>query len=307
MTRIHLVVTGVLEKRAMHRSLQRACRVWSPEAEVRLLDPQRVEQFTTNPIPAAPAPSHPRVAAEARKMADAMIAAVVLGRRRSERADFAFGIVDLELLNRSNAAGVVEYFATHMANALGDWFGASEADRNRALRVREQCSFHLCVPMTEAYFFAEPEALVRAGCTRRSCFDPAQRDVECFRVDDPDYERAIPSDPGLEEVLARHPGLRSCDDPAEPLGSGLDWWRAHPKHYIEFLSENAYHEARQGVAALATLAWPSVVAPANQSAFARSLIDDLIEAVSPGRGAAIPGARQPLTERRAGRFLRNIG
>ena len=285
MIRVQLVVTGRSERAALHTSLERACRVFSPRVEFVFLEPQYVDSFTsgsralTPPLPDDPVKKDP-----ARKLADAVIAALVDGRRKNERADYAFAVDDLEVPNAANANGVVKYFATHMERALLDRFGSSQADQTRRQRVRERASFHLLAPMLEAYFFASTTVLEAAGAVRPSVFDAMQSDLESFSVDDSAYSEWCVGQSKL-----------------------LDWCCRHPKLYVKYLcSPQRYRETREGKAALDVLSWRETVARAEFTRFARSMLDDLVEALSPGAELAIQGDRHPLTERTPGRFLRNI-
>jgi hypothetical protein len=122
----------------------------------------------------------------------------------------------------------------------------SSLARHERLRtaVAERCSFHLLVPMVEAYFFGEPEALTRAGAVHTSRFNPQTQDVEAFVVEHPPFP----------EADARH-----------------------PKRYLKFLSDGGYRETKHGVAALKDLSWPTVLATPTFTQSARALIDDIAD------------------------------
>src|SRR5689334_20565086 len=101
-------------------------------------------------------------------------------------------------------------------------------DRSVAI-VRERCSFHLLSPMIEVYFFGEPAALTRAGARRAAKLDPAERDLEDFATDDPDF---------LSPADGKHPVWATAN-------------RArHPKSYLRFLCDptganpRAYRETK---------------------------------------------------------------
>ena len=285
MIRVQFVVTGRSERAALHTSLERACRLFAPRGEFVFLEPQYVDSFTsgtralTPPVPDDPVKKDP-----ARKLADAVIAALVDGRRKNERADYAFAVDDLEVPNAANADAVVAYFATHMERALLDRFGSSQADQTRRQKVCERASFHLLAPMLEAYFFTSTPVLEAAGAIRPSLFDAAQSDLESFSVHDSGY---------FEWCTGR--------------SKSLHWCRQHPKWYVKYLcSPQRYRETREGKAALDVLSWSGTVVRSEFTRFARSMLDDLVEALSPGAEFAIKGKRHPLTERTPGRFLRNI-
>lgn len=285
MIRVQLVVTGQVERAALHASLDRACRLLVPAGDFVFLESQHVESFTSGDrtLP-PPLPDTPGKVSPARKLADAVIAALVEGRKRNERPDFVFAVDDLEVPNVGNAATVVNYFSTHMERALNVWFGDSRADRKCRDRVRERTSFHLLAPMLEAYFFNVDRVLHAAGATRQSMFAPESDDLEDFFAADGAYDRW-------------------CQDKPKPAS----WYRCHPKWYLKYLcSPGRYRETHEGKAALDTLSWRETLRSPAFARFARSLLDDLLEALEPGAGLAIKGVRHPLTERRPGRFLRNI-
>lgn len=138
--------------------------------------------------------------------------------------------------------------------------------------------------MLEAYFFASTTVLEAAGAVRPSVFDATQSDLESFSVDDSTY-------------------FAWCAGRSK----SLDWCRRHPKWYVKYLcSPQRYRETREGKAALDVLSWRETLMRSDFTRFARSMLDDLVEALSPGAELAIQGERHPLTERGPGRFLRNI-
>jgi hypothetical protein len=283
--RVQLVVTGRAERKGLHTSIERACRLLAPRSEFVFLEPHNVESFTSESRSvSAPLRGDPTKPDPARKMAVALIEALTDGRRRSERADYAFAIDDLEVVNRNNPRAVTQVFSAHMDRALSHRFGTNQADLARRKRVCERSSFHLLAPMLEAYFFSELSVLRAAGAAGRSLFDPKLTDLEQFRVDDPEYGAWC-----VERSKA------------------VEWCCQHPKWYVKYLSfPQRYRETHDGFAALEKLRWGHVVQGAVFTQFARSLLDDVVEALEPGAGQAIQGQRHPLTELRPGRFLRNI-
>ena len=126
--------------------------------------------------------------------------------------------------------------------------------------------------MVEAYFFAAPPALTRAGVVRPSRFD-ATTDVERFQVAD-------------EEA---------------PIES-----RRHPKRYLRFLTNERYRETRDGRAALESLEWDQVLVPEPHVAAVRALINDIADfAVVDSRPGEELAETSRSTHRRA-RLLRNL-
>lgn len=176
---------------------------------------------------------------------------------------------------------------TKMANAL-----VTEALQ----RVRDRCSFHLFVPLVEAYFFGERAALTRAGIPEATTICRRGDDVEDFETDDPEF-------------LPRCAALN-----AEKASQGVGWWREerHPKRYIDFLVERAggAYSERAGARALETLDWPTAGALPAATRFARSLFEDLanlLETANPlGPGDTHEGTYPAKRIRREERVLRNL-
>jgi hypothetical protein len=178
------------------------------------------------------------------------------------------GVDDLELHHTGRLETVATALTQSVVRVLERW-SSSEAKRERlAGAVARRCSFHLLVPMVEAYFFAEAAALTRAGASLPSRFDPF-RDVEDFEVDDPEF--------GTTD-------------------------RRHPKRYVSFLSQGQYKETRDGVAALATLDWPTVLVTHAHSQVARALVDDVADFLETDR----PAGRLSLVTARSTHRLRRV-
>lgn len=153
--------------------------------------------------------------------------------------------------------------------------------------LRSRASFHLFVPMPEAYFYAEPAALARAGAKAVSLFDVARHDTEGFQVEDPAYRQWI------EKRAPRT---------VEP--------HRHPKQYLRYLCDpnasidRGYRETHEGVRALEALAWSEVTARANRECYARALLEDFADGI--GAVWQSPGHVSPLTALRSGGLLRNL-
>ncbi|HSO00140.1 MAG TPA: hypothetical protein VLS89_17730, partial [Candidatus Nanopelagicales bacterium] len=181
MKRVALLVTGKAEE-ALHQSLKRLF----PEAEFIML-PRR-DGFTSAALPPAPvlhtlgkAPRPTNI----ERLAAALVAEVEPGRRDQKPPDLVVLIDDLELVNEAWPERAIEHVRAAVRAHLERHPWPSAAARERAYeRVCERCSFHVLAPMVEAYFYAEPAALTRAGARRPSLVDAAASDVERFVVDD---------------------------------------------------------------------------------------------------------------------------
>jgi hypothetical protein len=283
MKRVALLVTGETEE-ALIQSLERIF------PEVKFLKLPRFEGFTSRPLESPPrlhAKGTARRQTRVEVLAATLVATVEPGKRDREPPDLVALVDDLELDNQAWPERAVEHVRTAVDTLLEkkDWPTARTRERAYE-RVRERCSFHLLVPMVEAYFFREPAALTRAGATRASLFDASAADVETrFEVNDPDFTAP----------------------PNRPRNEALPPWatanrRQHPKHYLQFLCdptgkiERAYVETKGGQAALRNLDWDAVLAPQGHVCFLRSFIHDLADALGEYAIAErFAGETHPLT------------
>ena len=272
--RVRLFVTGTCEREALHASLRSVFADQSIDFE-REFSPEW--SFTSTRVPAY----LPGEKSRAARLAAALVADVDPALSVGEVPDLLIAIDDLELCNVDQAQHVVAYFrsAVHEHLEQRTW---SASDRSRAVeRVRERCSFHLLKPMVESYLFGDPAALARAGATRPSLFDPIANDVESFAVDDADYRDCV-----------------AFDCASRTLDKTM-----HPKRYLRHLTDHAYKETRGGAAALAALAWGSVLEDPAHARFARSLIADIAEKLDVPNPCA--GGCAPETELKPQGLLRN--
>jgi hypothetical protein len=283
--RVTLIVTGDLEKKALHLSLERLF----PETQLEVL---QLDGFTSCELPPEPV-FEPERLTLVEKLADALIGAVDPGRTGTP-SDLAFLVDDLELYSVAVPERAVHHVrAAVLARLRVPW--SNEKRREQCARiVRERCSFHLLSPMVEAYFFGEPGALVRAGAKRPARIDPHLRDVEDFVVTDD------------EGYLAPPDG----EHPAWAIPSRA----RHPKSYLRFLCDpdgtipRAYRETKGGHEALRSLDWRAVLAPEAHVRFARAFLTDLAEGLDhPQASKLFAGTSHPLTSRSArDNVLRNV-
>jgi hypothetical protein len=283
--RIQLIVTGQLEQLGLHLSLRRLFASASASAE--FLPPQKTQDFTSNRVGPLLRGGEPARSLAA-KLAAALVAAVYPGRGGTLQADYAVAIDDLELVNADQPAHVLDYFA-HAVRAHVETSFPSASTRDRVYQtLRERASFHLLIPMVEAYFFGEPAALGRAKATKAPCRFDSARDVEDFEVDDAGYLAPAPENAPWN-ATGRH---------------------RHPKNYIRYLCDptgkvpRAYRETHEGTEALKALDWQRVLRAEAHAQFARALIDDIADALAVP--SPCPGACSPLTARRGDGLLRNL-
>lgn len=281
--RVGLIVTGRCEHRALSGSLQRVF----PEATFSVLSREPLDSFTSadlREMPESRAPDSLRIFAER------LVAAV----EDDDPPDLVVAIDDLELVNAPHPELVAQRVrdAVHAHLQSHSWTSMGAQEKVTQL-VRKRCSFHLLAPMVEAYLFAEPAALTRAGATRPARVDPAI-DLEDFVTDDPDYLGHPP--------MPHRQRLKSW---------AIDGRARHPKHYLRFLCDPAdpytqrYRESVGGAAALRELAWPQVFAHAERVRLARALFEDLADGL--GVPHPFPGTGHPATsDFKRARVLRNL-
>ncbi|HEX8704537.1 MAG TPA: hypothetical protein VF815_37240 [Myxococcaceae bacterium] len=287
--RVGLIVTGKCEHRGLAESLQQIF----PEARFEALGRQPVDSFTSadvRQLPESPVPT------TLQKLAARIVAEVEPGRVDGP-LDLVVAIDDLELANAPHPALVAARVRDAVGAHLRSYRGTSDSAREKVLqRVRERCSFHLLAPMIEAYLFAEPAALVRAGATRPSAVDASAIDLEAFETDDPDY--------------LRHPDVPHQQSP-ERKSWAIPGRARHPKHYLRFLCDpndpytRRYTEAKTGAEALRQLAWGQVFSQQERVQLARALFEDL--ALGLGVPHPFPGSAHPATaDFKSARVLRNL-
>ena len=277
MSRVQLVVTGRCEELALHDSL----RQLFPETE--FLRPIRLDPFTSNPLTEPPAHGVRETAYK--------FAAKLVERVDTLEDTLVVGVEDQEF--ETTPALQVDVLRRAVLSVLAEPPSSSRRER-LAQQVAERCSFHLLVPMVEAYFFGDPAALERAGAKRVSALEPSSRDVEAFLVEDAAF--AAPADTDTKDDWCRGGALRAV----------------HPKRYLKFLSGNGqpgnwkYRESRGGAAALRQLDWPRVAANPQFTQSARALVADVADWLNVSN--PLPGSERELTARhttRVERILRN--
>jgi len=193
------------------------------------------------------------------------------------------------LANREQPADVIQAFRCAVQAELEtrrQGMNANSYEKFLA-RAKDNCSFHLLVPMAETYFYADPTLLPAIGCTRAPQLEP-NCDVERFRTIDTVY---------LEDVTQPPPAW-ACEPSARPY---------HPKRYLQFLLHPiGYSETDEGVDALRSITWDIVLAERERTLYLRSLFQDLADALGL-EISRFPGDAHPLTSdyRNQNRILRN--
>lgn len=250
------------------------------------------------------------------------LASEVYPGRDGQAADLAVVLEDLELENADQAELVVDTVRAAVRQHVQDLTRRATATTARRVEeaLRERASFHLAVPMIEAWFFADPSVLPLAGVKvdrlpprLRECVDP-----ELFETDDAEFSAEDGSAwVALEGQRTRR---RASDRPPWilPLRPELAGYRRerHPKAYLSWLCRDpqekrwsTYRESQGGAKALGALDWPRVVGNPTHCMFARALLGDLSEVL--GRPAAeLPSGQEHHLVARAtapqARVLRNV-
>ena len=236
MPRVVLIPTGRMEYDGLGPALRTVFSevefVCEPEtSEPRTLD-RKLFGFTSNPIPAGGWPNKPGKLDEL----VARVAAAVNPGRNGIKADHVILIDDLELANRAQPLAVIEEVRKAVRRqlaALTTRLGAQAVQRT-ADALKERASFHLLAPMVEAYLFADPDALARAGAlTNHPPELVSGRDLEQFQV-------ANPSSPKPPDGLRYEDPFPDCQA-RNPDRDPLYPWEAanrgeHPKHYLQFIA-----------------------------------------------------------------------
>jgi hypothetical protein len=250
MPTIRLIVTGDMEKLALHHSLRRCF----PQAD--WLDPLKMSGTTSHRLMGDREPNSPML-----KLAKAMIAEV---RREQHSADLIIVIDDVEVGNM----GQEEVVANHFRKAVETGLMRHPDEVNEIKRkIRTRCSFHLLNPMAEAYLFGDINALQYAGVSLQTPPRLAHpTDVEQFESNDPLWLPKCHQENTLKQQT-------SCN-----------WWRheCHPKHYLTHLIDRnnegrIYNETKQGREALEKLSWQIVPKCNQDTRCIRALFQDLAD------------------------------
>ncbi|MBK8940758.1 MAG: hypothetical protein IPM79_24865 [Polyangiaceae bacterium] len=189
---------------------------------------------------------------------------------------------DLELCNADQPGVVVQVFrdavGRHMRKLAGLRAGVVTRVQQALL---ERASFHLAVPMIEAWLFADPQGPANAGVPTQR-LPPQWAAHQCpedFLTLDHNYASA----PACAEWL-------KLPLPKQTKSSRPQWLidarERHPKAFLSWLCReevprkcSAYRETHGGADALRDLDWQAILArPPGEMRFLRALVDDLAEA-----------------------------
>jgi hypothetical protein len=224
-----------------------------------------------------------------------------LGDRRREAADLVLVVEDVELKNQHQPERVVSILRKAVEKHLEELDRTGSHERTRAA-LRDKVSFHLVAPMIEAWLFADPQALVRAGVSAETpVYFSEETDPEAFKTEDGAYLAATEADcPALAALPAKKKKAY------RPKWLGSMPRERHPKGYLQWLcrapadrSCTRYAETEGGGPALAGIRWEILVSrPDAHFAFLRALIEDLEDGLGgPSANGPVGGVVSNLTAR----------
>jgi len=258
MHRIKLIVTGDLEKLALHESLKRFFPCKMNNKDVIWEEPRKLNCTTTSCLRSLEKnkikPSDPMKALARAMLRESFEAK---SQKNSKPPDLVIVIDDVEIGNLDRENIVAEHFRAAVEYVF------KEKQYNRE-ELRKKCSFHLLRPMVESYFFGDADALRNAGVSDTEKPQLIHKtDVEQFETNDPKW-------------------LPTCKMENDKRKKIISWWHheRHPKHYLEHLTERSgifYDESNFGKKALEKLAWKKVPKIQSDTPFIRSLFEDIAE------------------------------
>ncbi|MCX7086721.1 MAG: hypothetical protein NTV00_01575 [Methylococcales bacterium] len=292
MARIKLIVTGDMEKAALHKSLQKFFPNQRHDGEQVIWDVPRgpLPCATSNRLRANSSPSNPMIG-----LAQAMIDEAIVG-KTGQPADLVMVIDDVELGNLNQEAVIAEHFRAAVNEVIQRKNHDSKTEARLRNELQQKCSFHLLRPMVEAYLFGDSDALGLAGVPNgvNPCL-VHPTDVEQFESNDALW-------------------LPVCYAENTQKQQNKPWWRneLHPKRYLEHLTERGqetYEETKHGKNALIGLDWHKVPKCQQDIPIIRSLFEDISDwfgITNPISGQTHPSFYPMRTVNRANLLLRNM-
>ncbi len=282
--RVGVLTTGQMEHVALHRSLQ---RVFPDHDFVAMPEDAEVasrgipQSFTSSDVS--------RLIGEPGNNAEKLLqraAAAALGDSRAKRKplDLVLMVDDVELVNAHQPSTIVDVMRDCVDRHLE---GLPTNTRKRTeVALRERVSLHLAMPMAEAWFFGDPQALGRAGVVPGTAVRQVGADVEAFETDDSRFLR----DEGLgcqKWTTMPEDSLRQVKKKRKAAPTWLRENRnRHLKAYLAWLCRDftmkgctTYRETHEGAAALEFLDWRGLVAAAGACPFTRAMLSDIADAL----------------------------
>jgi hypothetical protein len=292
---IKLITTGKTEYQALGASLK-------------ALFPMHEFSLLTARLPGVPfdgftsTPCEPLMVKQAVKTNLDFIASSAAAAAGVSGVDGVLILEDLELANEGSPQTVTEVVRLAFTRHV-DTLSAKSKDRVRRA-LREKVSFHLAVPMLEAWFFADPRGLKNLGVSASS----SEFSVSCngkyeeFCTDSPPYI----ADMGQQcSVWNAIPIDRRTKRDRPPWLMEQEVRARHPKSYIQWLMRDPfakkctnYKETINGVTALERFDWLTTLLPPNELPYLRALVEDLANLLGveidlpPGKSCDLTSCRQ---------------
>lgn len=322
--RVALITTGAMEFAGLASALHRLFPDHDFEALRRGPDSGNFDGFTSNRLPVDGASDGVR--SSLGQMIRRAAGALSPG-DGSLRADVVVILDDLELANADQPDVVVRVVRDEVERFLASLSPNNQSRTRRAFRAR--LSFHLAVPMTESWLFADPGGLQRAGVpnAQNSPRIACGSRFEGFVTDDSDYLGDTCARCELWQAVVNSPrrvtkSKRKANQPEWCKGDAPQNAH-HPKRYLAWLCRDyglkrcsSYRETstRQGTAtgasALASLDWTPIFEGDVDMPFLNALIDDLADALREPCPLAPSSKLASETQRDASttppRLLRNL-
>lgn len=300
---IKLIVTGDLEKRSLHKSLQKAFPKHNCNGDLVIWDPPRKAiygGFTSSRIDSSASPSISAV-----RLVDEMFVEALNSKRpNGVTPDLIIVIDDVELGNVGQEEVVANAFCAAIASKLKLLQAEHSANYFAVIcqKIKTSCSFHLLNPMIEAYFFADIRMLIDKFCLSVPPVLLHATDVEKF-----DARNDVNVD--WTDFCSREDRKKS---------KVCNWWKTglHPKHYLSHLIAASelppYHEVATGARMIEGTTWESISKMPTDSPSISALLEDIWDwfgvPPSPGEflGTASPATYRVRVKNPKNMLLRNL-
>src|SRR5580704_7496907 len=235
------------------------------------------------------------------KIVERMAAELVPG-RGGHAPDLLIVVDDLELANKDQPAAVVQAFRDATVRHVEQLRAKNPRladDVRDALQAK--ASFHLAVPMAEAWLFADPRGPSNAGVSpdRLPASWEDARDPEDFLTQDPTY---LADDGSACTAWRALPPSRQKSNKRIWL---KDQRELHPKAFLAWLCRDPeekncsrYRETHEGAHALRSLDWTAALRNPEHCTYLRALVEDLADGLGERPPLPIDGRVSPLTSHR---------
>jgi hypothetical protein len=307
--RVAVLPTGGMEL----RGLPPALRVLFPEHEFDAI-PERDEDgkpfnsFTSSGQPLTPDEPNGNLDKIVQRMAGELVPG-----RRGRAPDLLLVLEDLELANKAQPEVVVQVFRQATVRYL-EQLGRDKPTLagKVSAALLSKASFHLAVPMIEAWVLADPAGPANAEVPpeRLPPIWEHARDPEDFLTQDAAY---LADDCGGCTAWRALPRGRA-------KGHVPEWHREqrelHPKAFLAWLCRapeekkcSRYRETHEGATALGGLDWAAALRSPDHCTFLRAMVEDLADGLGERPAFLVHGRVSPLTshrERRESPVLRNV-